>query len=101
MSNTTQEFIQLMKHPVKFRMFLFSKLPAAFFSGVRVRDIDESKCVTYCSLQMVFSKSVPVNLFCVFGYGSGNDNRFTWPDVHSQKKSGHFDAGSETGSSLF
>ena len=35
-----------MKHPVKFRMFLFSKLPAAFFSGVRLRDIDESKCVT-------------------------------------------------------
>ena len=34
-----------MKHPVKFRMFLFSKLPSAFFAGVRVRDIDEKKCV--------------------------------------------------------
>ena len=31
-----------MKHPVKFRMFLFFKLPSAFFSGVRVRDIDSS-----------------------------------------------------------
>jgi len=26
-------------------MFLFFKLPAAFFSGVRIRDIDEDKCV--------------------------------------------------------
>ena len=26
-------------------MFLFSKLPAAFFSGVRVREIDEKSCV--------------------------------------------------------
>ena len=26
-------------------MFLFSKLPAAFFSGVRLRDIDEEKCI--------------------------------------------------------
>ncbi len=33
-----------MKHPVKFRMFLFSKLPAAFIAGVRVRDIDEKQC---------------------------------------------------------
>jgi Domain of unknown function (DUF4442) len=33
-------FIKLMKHPVKFRMFLFFKLPSAFFSGVRLRDID-------------------------------------------------------------
>ena len=45
MSNTTHEFIQLMRHPVKFRMFLFFKLPAAFFSGVRIREIDEGKAV--------------------------------------------------------
>jgi len=45
MNNTTREFIQLMKHPVKFRMFLFFKLPAAFFSGVKIRDIDEEKCI--------------------------------------------------------
>jgi hypothetical protein len=38
-------FIKQMKHPVKFRMFLFSKLPAAYFAGVRVRDIDENRCV--------------------------------------------------------
>jgi hypothetical protein len=39
------DFIKLMKHPVKFRVFLFSKLPSAFFSGVRLRDIDENKCI--------------------------------------------------------
>lgn len=41
----TAEFIKMLKHPVKFRMFLFSKLPAAYFAGVRVRDADEAKCV--------------------------------------------------------
>ncbi|MFM9910840.1 MAG: PaaI family thioesterase [Chitinophagaceae bacterium] len=46
MSNSSNEFIKLLKHPVKFRMFLFYKLPAAFFSGVRIRSIDESKCTT-------------------------------------------------------
>ena len=34
-----------MKHPVKFRMFLLSKLPSAFLCGVRVRDIDEKHAV--------------------------------------------------------
>jgi hypothetical protein len=38
-------FIKLMKHPVKFRMFLFFKLPSAFFSGVRLRDIDAKHSV--------------------------------------------------------
>ena len=38
-------FMRLIKHPVKFRMFLFSKLPSAFFAGVRVKEIDEKKCV--------------------------------------------------------
>jgi hypothetical protein len=42
--NTNKDyFIRLMQHPVKFRMFLFSKLPAAFFSGVRLKAIDETK----------------------------------------------------------
>jgi acyl-coenzyme A thioesterase PaaI-like protein len=45
MNPAANEFIKLMKHPVKFRMFLFFKLPSAFFSGVRLRDIDEKKCV--------------------------------------------------------
>lgn len=33
-----------MKHPVKFRMFLFWKLPAAFLSGVRIKEINEHSC---------------------------------------------------------
>ena len=35
----------MIRHPVKFRMFLFWKLPAAFFSGVRIREIDEDRSV--------------------------------------------------------
>lgn len=38
-------FIEFVKHPVKFRMFLLSKLPAAFFSGVRVLGISEEKAI--------------------------------------------------------
>jgi hypothetical protein len=41
-----QKFIKLANHPFKFRMYLLYKLPAAFFSGVRVRKIDEEKCIT-------------------------------------------------------
>ena len=40
----TASFIKLIKHPIKFRVFLFSKLPSAFFSGLRVTALDESKC---------------------------------------------------------
>lgn len=38
-------FIRLMKHPLKFRMFLLSKLPAAYLAGVRVREADEERCL--------------------------------------------------------
>lgn len=34
-----------MKHPVKFRMFLLTKLPAAYLAGVRVREADEKRCL--------------------------------------------------------
>ncbi len=44
MNPQTPAFIKMMKHPVKFRMFTFLKLPAAWFAGVRVREIDEEKC---------------------------------------------------------
>jgi Domain of unknown function (DUF4442) len=37
-------FINLVKHPIKFRLFLLTKLPAAFFSRVRVRAINEQSC---------------------------------------------------------
>ena len=45
MHDYSEDFIRLVKHPVKFRLFLFLKLPSAFFAGVRVRQIDPSKCV--------------------------------------------------------
>lgn len=33
-----------MKHPVKFRMFLLSKLPSAYFAGVRIKNLDGDLC---------------------------------------------------------
>ena len=44
MSNTSQ-FLQLINHPFKFKLYMLSKLPSAFFCGVRVVDADEKKCV--------------------------------------------------------
>jgi uncharacterized protein DUF4442 len=44
MESTFQLFARQMTSPVKFRMFLLSKLPSAYFSGVRVKSIDENKC---------------------------------------------------------
>jgi hypothetical protein len=43
---TTSNFINLLKHPLKFRMYLLSKLPSAYFSGVRIENVDEEKCIT-------------------------------------------------------
>lgn len=43
--NTADAFIRLVRHPVKFRLFLLLKLPAAFFSGVRVRLISKEKAI--------------------------------------------------------
>ncbi len=40
------DFLKLVKHPFKFKIYLFYKLPAAFFSGVRVKEIDDEKCIT-------------------------------------------------------
>ncbi len=44
-NNNAITFLKLMKHPVKFRMFLLTKLPAAFFAGLSVREADEKRCV--------------------------------------------------------
>jgi hypothetical protein len=44
-THSPQPFLNIVKHPVSFRMFLFSKLPSAFFSGVRVREAGEETCV--------------------------------------------------------
>ena len=43
MSNP-EKFLRLINNPFKLRLFLFAKLPAALFSGVRVLDADQEKC---------------------------------------------------------
>jgi hypothetical protein len=45
MNPAAPAFIQLVRSPFKFRLFLLTKLPAAFFSGVRVREISEQHCI--------------------------------------------------------
>ena len=44
MSGNASQFIQLIKHPLKFRMFLFYKLPSAYFAGVRIKSISTETC---------------------------------------------------------
>jgi hypothetical protein len=44
MASNFELFSKQMVHPFKFRMFLLSKLPSAYFSGVRIKSIDENKC---------------------------------------------------------
>lgn len=39
------KFLDLVTNPLKFRLYLLTKLPSAFFSGVRVQYVDEEKCV--------------------------------------------------------
>ncbi len=38
-------FIKLARNPAKFRLFLLSGLPSAYFAGVRIKSISEEKCV--------------------------------------------------------
>jgi hypothetical protein len=44
MNPNTSAIIKSLKHPLKSRMFLLARLPNAFFSGVRVREINENIC---------------------------------------------------------
>jgi acyl-coenzyme A thioesterase PaaI-like protein len=43
MNPNSAAFVNLLNNPFKARLFLFSRLPSAFFSGVRVREIDSSQ----------------------------------------------------------
>lgn len=40
------EFLKVVNSPLKFRLYLFYQLPAAFFSGIRVKECTQEKCVT-------------------------------------------------------
>lgn len=42
---SASSFIKTINHPLKFRLFLLTKLPSAYFAGVRVREASESRCV--------------------------------------------------------
>jgi hypothetical protein len=44
MAGNAAAFIQLIKHPLKFRMFLFYKLPSAYFAGVRIKSVTTESC---------------------------------------------------------
>lgn len=44
MAFDSAEFLKIVKHPVRGRMFLFTKLPSAFFAGVRVVDCKAGFC---------------------------------------------------------
>jgi hypothetical protein len=37
-------FQSLIRNPVKFRLFLFKKLPAAYFAGLRIKELGAEQC---------------------------------------------------------
>jgi hypothetical protein len=44
MDNNIKSFTAILLHPIKFRLFLLSKLPSAYFAGVRIRKASEESC---------------------------------------------------------
>jgi hypothetical protein len=44
MNPNFKQFSALISNPILFRFFLFQKLPAAFFSGLRMVDFDATTC---------------------------------------------------------
>jgi len=45
MNNSFNNFKQIISNPIKFGFFLITKLPAAFFVGLKLKSIDENNCV--------------------------------------------------------
>jgi hypothetical protein len=45
MHSPAGKFLQLIQNPFKFTFFLLQKLPAAYFSGVRLKYADEGQCI--------------------------------------------------------
>ena len=45
------EFLKLVKRPIKYRVFLLYKLPSAFFSGLRIIDVGQNKCLVSVPLK--------------------------------------------------
>ena len=46
MNSSQFDFFKLANNSFKFRLFLLYKLPAAFFSGIKVKEINGEKCIT-------------------------------------------------------
>ena len=44
MSKPTDESVKLLLHPLKFKAFLLTRLPAALFSGVKIVSANENHC---------------------------------------------------------
>jgi hypothetical protein len=49
-------------------MFLFSNLPSALFSGLKVKYVDAEKC-KYGAFQVVHEEPFSIYLFCMPEYG--------------------------------
>ena len=45
MNPSFSRFSRLISNPISFGFFLFTKLPAAFFAGLRIHYFDDRKCV--------------------------------------------------------
>jgi hypothetical protein len=43
-SPVSPAFFTLVANPVKFRLFMLQKLPAAYFSGLRLKEVNEEEC---------------------------------------------------------
>lgn len=43
-SASSPAFIRLIGNPLRFRLYLLTKIPSAFFSGLRIAQIDENRC---------------------------------------------------------
>jgi hypothetical protein len=44
-SSTDKSLHSIISNPIRFRLFLLAKLPAAYFSGLRVKGFSEERCV--------------------------------------------------------
>jgi hypothetical protein len=56
MSGQARDFYRLVKHPFQFRLYLLFNIPSAFFSGIRIKQIDEGGCIVSVPYQW-FSKN--------------------------------------------
>jgi hypothetical protein len=41
---SSSAFIDIISNPLRFRLYLLTKIPSAFFSGLRIHEINEDQC---------------------------------------------------------